>query len=212
VRSNQPGQGLIRVQRLTASARAEIEALAVACKEHEPGLDLPLYLAPTRRAGGETTLIHCYDDDVLVGLANLTPGDEVEVVGMVHPAQRRKGIGRALLDAVRQACQLRGASSLTLVCEAAAPSGQAFAAAVGAAYRYAEHRMALDRAPVCRWSCRVGVGVTPLWAGGQPMIEELLRIYGANRTNPGAPACTFAETLIFNEGWLLRGVLRAWRS
>jgi hypothetical protein len=44
------------------------------------------------------------------------------------------------------------------------------------------------------------------------MIPELLQIYRANCTNPGQPECTFAETLLFNEGWLLRGVLKAWAS
>jgi len=44
------------------------------------------------------------------------------------------------------------------------------------------------------------------------MIRELLRVYDASRTNPGKPECTFAETLIFNEGWLLRGVLQEWQS
>lgn len=42
------------------------------------------------------------------------------------------------------------------------------------------------------------------------MIRELLQIYHANRTNPGQPECTFAETLLFSEGWLLRGVLKEW--
>ena len=44
------------------------------------------------------------------------------------------------------------------------------------------------------------------------MIGELLRIYNLSRTNAGKPECTFAETLIFNEGWLLRGVLKHWQS
>ena len=44
------------------------------------------------------------------------------------------------------------------------------------------------------------------------MLRELLQIYDASRTNPGKPECTFAETLIFNEGWLLRGVLKEWQS
>ena len=44
------------------------------------------------------------------------------------------------------------------------------------------------------------------------MIQELLRIYDASRTNPDKPECTFAETLIFNEGWLLRGVIKEWQS
>jgi len=44
------------------------------------------------------------------------------------------------------------------------------------------------------------------------MLRELLTIYEQSRVNPGQPNCAFAETLLFNEGWLLRGVLNAWRS
>jgi len=44
------------------------------------------------------------------------------------------------------------------------------------------------------------------------MLHELLHIYNQGRINPGEPACLFAETLIFNEGWMLRGALKAWAS
>ena len=43
------------------------------------------------------------------------------------------------------------------------------------------------------------------------MIRELLSIYDTSRTNPDQPECTFAETLLFSEGWLLRGVLQEWQ-
>ena len=42
------------------------------------------------------------------------------------------------------------------------------------------------------------------------MLTELLDLYKAGRINPGKPECRFPETLIFNEGWLLRCVLNAW--
>ena len=138
-------QGVRAIRRLTAEDRSAIRALAAACRQHEPGLDLPLYRAPARPASGETDNVGYYRDGVLVGLANLTPGTEIEVQGMVHPAQRRQGIGRALLRVAQREGRQRGASSLVLVCERAAPSGQAFARAVGAVYRDAEHRMELDR-------------------------------------------------------------------
>lgn len=44
------------------------------------------------------------------------------------------------------------------------------------------------------------------------MWNHLLDIYGESRLNPGHPECLFAETLIFNEGWLLRSVLKAWKT
>jgi hypothetical protein len=47
------------------------------------------------------------------------------------------------------------------------------------------------------------------------MLRELLTIYEQSQVNPGKPgkrSSLFAETLIFNEGWLLRAVLKEWRS
>jgi hypothetical protein len=44
------------------------------------------------------------------------------------------------------------------------------------------------------------------------MLAELLKLYDENRINPGPPECLFSETLIFNEGWLLRAVLKAWKD
>lgn len=44
------------------------------------------------------------------------------------------------------------------------------------------------------------------------MLPELLKIYNESRINPGEPKCLFAETLIFNEGWMLRAVLKEWLS
>ena len=42
------------------------------------------------------------------------------------------------------------------------------------------------------------------------MLDELLGLYEAGRVNPGPPECLFPETLIFNEGWLLRLVPKEW--
>jgi hypothetical protein len=44
------------------------------------------------------------------------------------------------------------------------------------------------------------------------MWKRLFEIYEESRLNEGKPECLFAETLIFNEGWLLRSVLREWRT
>jgi hypothetical protein len=43
------------------------------------------------------------------------------------------------------------------------------------------------------------------------MIDELLRIYDESRLNRGQPESLVNPTLIFNEGWLLRAVLRQWK-
>jgi ribosomal protein S18 acetylase RimI-like enzyme len=67
---------------------------------------------------------------------------------MVHPAHRRRGLGRALLAAGRAEVGRRGHSSFLLVCDEASPSGPAFATAVGGHRREAEYRLQLDRAAV----------------------------------------------------------------
>ena len=42
------------------------------------------------------------------------------------------------------------------------------------------------------------------------MLKELLGVYEAGLINPETPKCLFPETDIFNEGWLLRLVLKEW--
>jgi hypothetical protein len=42
------------------------------------------------------------------------------------------------------------------------------------------------------------------------MLNELQGLYRAGLINVGRPECMFPETLIFNEGWLLRLVLTEW--
>ena len=44
------------------------------------------------------------------------------------------------------------------------------------------------------------------------MWRHLLEIYEESRLNAGQPECFFAETLIFNEGWLLRSALKEWKG
>ena len=44
------------------------------------------------------------------------------------------------------------------------------------------------------------------------LIRELFAVYEAGRVNKAAAECLFPKTLIFNEGWLLRAVLLAWKA
>jgi hypothetical protein len=44
------------------------------------------------------------------------------------------------------------------------------------------------------------------------MLKELIEVYKAGLLNKGVPECLFPETLIFNEGWLLRTVLAEWKA
>lgn len=142
--------GLLKIQHLTAQDLKEIEALGTLCRQTE-ALDLPLYLESAQPASDdETNQFLYYHNDGLVGVGTATPGAHIEVSGIVHPAYRRRGIGRMLLRAIKQECQHRGLPGLLLVCEEAAPSGQAFAQAVGAVYHSSEYRMELDRVAFAR--------------------------------------------------------------
>jgi ribosomal protein S18 acetylase RimI-like enzyme len=150
-----PGpQGLVKVQALEPHIDAEIQVLREVCREHEPQ-ELPLHLEPGRAVpGNETNPFLYYDEGQLVGCVSLQPIDGIELVGMVHPQYRRRGIGRALLEAARDECRLRGAEVFLLVCEETSPSGKAFADAVGGQYRFSEYRMELDPATIQRSSRR----------------------------------------------------------
>src|SRR3712207_221151 len=112
-----PGRdGLLRRNRLSAAELAAIEALADACRRHE-GLDLNLNLDLLRsRPGTETNDFLYYAAGELVGFLEMY-GTEVEVLGMVHPEHRRRGIFTALLATARAECRGRGLEELLLVCE-----------------------------------------------------------------------------------------------
>jgi ribosomal protein S18 acetylase RimI-like enzyme len=84
---------------------------------------------------------------VLVGAATVQAGDPPEVCLLVHPAHRRRGVGRRLLGRPAAVCRRRGAAELLLTVDERSAGGQAFAEAVGGRYRSSEYRMELERVP-----------------------------------------------------------------
>ncbi len=129
--------GLVKTSTLIEADRTEITRLATACKDCD-GVGVHLQLGePAER------FLH-YESGELVGRLELAGTAEAEGCGMVRPDRRRIGIGRALLAAALDEWRERGIASFLLVCDAAAASGAAFAAGVGASYSFSEHRMELD--------------------------------------------------------------------
>jgi ribosomal protein S18 acetylase RimI-like enzyme len=128
---------------------AEADWLLDLCNRDE-GLDLPIAIDPALSAGDVTTQFRCYERGALVGFAWLSPGPEPEACLMVHPAHRRRGVGRALLAAVRTEVLRRGLPGYLLVCDEASRSGKAFVAAMGGRYHSSEYRLDLDRSAVDR--------------------------------------------------------------
>jgi mycothiol synthase len=136
--------GLVAARDLAAAALAAAAALRDLCNR-EDGLDLKVQVesAPWERGSGPNRFLY-WQDGALVGFAGLDEGGDIEVCGMVHPAYRRRGIGRALLDAARSEARARGKSSILLIGEDASPGARALAAAVDAPREFAEHHMELQ--------------------------------------------------------------------
>ena len=128
-----------------ASAAAEVAAVDSLIETCRAGttLELPLH-RQSSRGQGEVDQFLYYEQGELVGIATLSPGQPVEVLGMVAPGQRRRGIARQLLAAVAAECRRRGAADYLLVCESASAAGCTFASQLGGSFEFAEHLMAFD--------------------------------------------------------------------
>jgi ribosomal protein S18 acetylase RimI-like enzyme len=167
-------KGWVKGSALTPAIEAEVEVLAEACRRQEP-IELPLHMEPPRPVpGDETNHFVYYEDGQLVGFVSLPPDAEVELLGMVHPRCRRRGIGRALLEAARAECGRRGQAEYLLVCEEASPSGRGFAEAIGGRYRFSEFRMELD--PAATQSSAPRPRVLRLERAGERDLEALVSI------------------------------------
>ena len=138
------------VQQLTEEQAQQARALRDLCNQQD-GLDLKLGISASFRSPiSEPYALLCMVDGALVGFCTLSGdnGPELELCGMVHPTYRRRGIGRALLDAALESAQRRLAVlRLLVICEDASASGRAFVAAAGGAHSFSENRMETDTPP-----------------------------------------------------------------
>ena len=130
---------------LTEAQLEDAKTLAENCNLYE-SLD---YLHPTTDMASRGKHLHFYDDEKLTGFLtfpfNGIPEPEAFVI--VDPQRRRKGIGRALMDAAKESCKRRGIRQFLLVSEVKSVSGQAFAEAVGGKCKHTEYRMRLQGKP-----------------------------------------------------------------
>ncbi len=141
------------VQRLSAGQRGQVRQLAALCGEQggvsmEARLDLD-----TLTSGIDDTsccLLYCRDEG-LAGFAGMYRyGDitEAELVILVHPGCRRRGIGRMMLHAARSLCHERGIRRLLLAVPHGSPAAAAFAQAADACHVHAEYTMDLDASKI----------------------------------------------------------------
>ena len=74
----------------------------------------------------------------------------LELTGMVDPQQRRRGIGRSLLEAALPLCRARGCERLLLVVPRVSLPGRELATSFGATHDHSEHALMLSKRPADR--------------------------------------------------------------
>jgi ribosomal protein S18 acetylase RimI-like enzyme len=125
----------------TATDRAAVEALAAACGRHD-GADYTFVTDMALTYDGALGQPLAYRAGRLVGMVSLqSPDTRLELSGLVHPDDRRRGIGTALLASVRAEARSRSIVGALVTGDESVPAGMAFARAVGATYRSSEYRM-----------------------------------------------------------------------
>ncbi|HEX6544578.1 MAG TPA: GNAT family N-acetyltransferase [Ktedonobacterales bacterium] len=141
---------VVGVRQLTEEQAEQARALRELCHRTD-GLDLKLSInAGFKTPSAEPYAFLCTVDETLVGFCTLEGDDnpDLELCGMVHPAYRRRSIGRALLHVALDSARRRLATLRVLViCEEASVSGRAFIAASGGQLRFSEHRMEVTTPP-----------------------------------------------------------------
>lgn len=178
------GVGPRQKRRLTEREKADVVELATICNNYEH-LELKLSIdtpPDDDNAGGNDFLYYADDGDTLAGYCALDASGGVELCGMVHPAHRRRGIGRALLTAATAECRRRGVTHVLLICERASRAGQAFVIATGVQYRFGELRMRLDLASF-QDRPQAGARLTLRRAGVED-VDLLVRILSAAFHDP----------------------------
>ncbi|HEV2580281.1 MAG TPA: GNAT family N-acetyltransferase [Ktedonobacteraceae bacterium] len=130
---------------LTTAEIASIEQLIAICNRHD---NLQMRIGPgmlREQMGEAKSNFLYYEDGKLAGYlwSDSFGTREKELVGMVHPAYRRQGIFRALLDSAKATYRQLGIEQLIFICEHSSQSGLACLSALGARYSFAEHKMML---------------------------------------------------------------------
>jgi ribosomal protein S18 acetylase RimI-like enzyme len=99
---------------------------------------------------------------------------------MVAPTYRRKGIGRALLAAVTDACRQAHVYRALLICEDASTSGQGFVHAIDAAHSFSELHMEIDAPPAVEQSQSAVVVRDVAPADIDTLAEVLVSAFGGS--------------------------------
>lgn len=134
---------IVKAPTPTSEQHRLVDALASLCRERD-GLEVPVHIEPARPGSDACNQFLYFQDQTLVAFASASQDDPIEILAMVHPDYRRRGIGRALVGEILLECRRRGQGDVLLVSEEASISERGFADAMGARYEFSEYRMLLD--------------------------------------------------------------------
>jgi ribosomal protein S18 acetylase RimI-like enzyme len=132
----------------------EAQALLETCNRAD-SIDIPIYLPELAEQSNVQTAITCTAHSTLVGLAAIPDDSVPEASLMVHPAFRRRGIGRSLVDEIRAELRRRGLKGCLLVTDQASLSAKSFLAALGIIYTSSEYRLELNPTAIDRTRPRI---------------------------------------------------------
>ena len=135
--------------RLAKEELADLEHLLRTCNRDE-ALEIPISLGEFKEPAAVQSAVLATHAGTLIGFASIPADSDPEASLMDHPDFRRRGVGRDLIQAIRDECAGRGLSACLLVADHAAESARAFLTALAIPYSHSEFRLELDRSAIDR--------------------------------------------------------------
>lgn len=139
-------QDVIKAE-IAPADHADVKTLLDLCAQHD-GLALAVNVDNLTHELGNGFLY--YRGGQLIGVAFLFGEWTIEVIGAIHPAYRRQGVGRRLLDAIKNYCRKQAKEGLTIIGVGGWEAGKAFIHAAGGTYTLSEYHMELATTDIKR--------------------------------------------------------------
>ena len=121
----------------------EALALLETCNRAD-SIDIPIFVPELADPANVQTAITFTEHSALIGLAAVPDDSVPEASLMVHPAFRRRGIGKTLVGAIRTELRRRKLNGCLLVTDQASLSAKSFLAALSIPYTSSEYRLELN--------------------------------------------------------------------